>query len=166
MKTIRPATPDDYDAILRLNSAAIPHVNEIDRGELKTLHEQSIELPVVEVDGEVAGFVILLDETAGYASLNFQYFKRHYPHFAYVDRIVIGSTWRRRQLGHTFYAHLARGSAAGKPVIACEVNLKPPNPQSGAFHRAEGFDGVDEQDAEGGAKRVLLMVRHDANFAN
>jgi len=66
MKTIRPATPDDYDAILRLNSAAIPHVHEIDRGELKTLHEQSIELPVVEVDGEVAGFVILLDETAGF----------------------------------------------------------------------------------------------------
>ena len=43
--------------------------------------------------------------------------------------------------------------------VTCEVNVRPPNPGSMAFHRDLGFTVVGEQDTEDGAKRVALMVR-------
>ena len=43
--------------------------------------------------------------------------------------------------------------------MTCEVNLRPPNPGSMAFHRAMGFDEVGTQNTEGGSKTVSLLVK-------
>ena len=109
----------------------------------------------------MAGFLLALAERADYASPNFKYFQQTYDRFIYVDRIVVDPAFKRRGIGAGLYEALfARVPDA--PHITCEVNLRPPNPGSLAFHRALGFEVVGEQDTEAGRKRVALMARTSA----
>jgi predicted GNAT superfamily acetyltransferase len=150
----------DYAQILELNANAVPHVNLIDESTLGDLHRQSLALLVARHDSQpedVAGFLLALPETASYASLNFRYFQDNVARFAYVDRIITSPQFRRLGVGAALYRALF-GLAGSRPVT-CEVNVKPPNPGSMAFHEALGFQKLDEQDTEGGAKRVALLLR-------
>lgn len=162
------ATTGDYPGILALNEAAVPNVNSIDAGVLENLHEQSLLLAVARDtaadDPAIAGFLLALPETATYGSINFGYFKSRYPNFAYVDRVVVNAGYRRGGIGRQLYAFLIE-SAQRKERITCEVNVRPPNPVSLSFHTSLGFAAVAEQDTEGGAKRVALMVRESNSFS-
>jgi predicted GNAT superfamily acetyltransferase len=153
-----PVTADDYAAILELNEASVPHVNRIPLATLEHLHGQSCYCKVARIGPEIVGFLVVLDETAEYESPNFHYFKRHYPSFAYVDRIFISGRHQGLGLGRLLYQDLIDELDGGTPVVTCEVNLDPPNPGSVAFHERLGFVQVDEQHTEGGSKRVALMV--------
>jgi predicted GNAT superfamily acetyltransferase len=44
------------------------------------------------------------------------------------------------------------------PVLFCEVNVRPRNETSLAFHEAIGFREVGQQDTDGGTKRVSLLA--------
>lgn len=148
----------DYQQILALNEEAIPAVNRIDQQALETLHAQSRVLIAARAADRLAGFLLALDESARYDSLNFQYFRRHYPQFVYVDRIVVDPAFRSQGIGTGLYRTLFE-LVSGAPRITCEVNVEPPNPGSLAFHSELGFQIVDHQDTDGGRKRVALMVR-------
>ena len=156
-----PAVANDYEQILKLNELAIPAVNRIGVPELSSLHRQAKALIVARAEGDIAGFLLVLDESADYQSVNYQYFKNHYDQFAYVDRIVVSDQFRRMGIGLGLYEQLFALSG-DSPRIACEVNVVPPNPGSLKFHASLGFLVVDEQDTDQGAKRVALMVRSNA----
>lgn len=157
---IAAATAADYDDVLLLNEEAVPAVNSIPVSRLSELHQQSLYLGVArDGQGALAGFLLVLAETARYDSVNFSYFKRHYDRFAYVDRIVVSAEHRRAGVGLALYQDLLRAVPPQCPMIACEVNVRPPNPTSLAFHQRLGFKAVGEQDTEGGSKRVCLMVK-------
>jgi uncharacterized protein len=152
--------PSDYPAILSLNDDAVPHVNSIPETRLAHLHGQSLYLGVARSDdGRVAGFLLALIETADYDSENFTWFKTRYPQFAYVDRVVVNPDFRRSGVGAALYADLARHLPEDCPYLTCEVNLRPANPESLAFHRKLGFEAVGEQETGGGSKRVCLLAR-------
>jgi predicted GNAT superfamily acetyltransferase len=153
---ITEATAAQYPRILELNEGAVPHVNSIPLATLQHLHGQSVALLVARAGDEIAGFVLALHEFSSYQSMNFQYFKRRYPEFAYVDRIVVNPDFRRSGIGARLYGALI--DTLNKPVLTCEVNVKPPNPGSYGFHQRLGFTEVDQQDTEGGAKRVALLA--------
>ena len=158
--SILPATAADSPDLLSLNEAAIPAVNSIPPSKLAHLHAQSTYLGVARDDtGEVAGFLLALPETADYDSLNFGWFRRHYPAFVYIDRIIVSDRARRAGVGSALYRDLEAHIPAGCPLLTCEVNLRPPNPTSLAFHERMGFGPVGEQDTEGGSKRVCLMAK-------
>lgn len=154
----QPAAVADYPAILNLNETAIPAVNRIDRQMLAGLHRQSKLLIVARSAERIAGFALVLDEQAEYGSPNFQYFRNTYDRFLYMDRIVVGSEFRRSGVGSGLYS-LVFAAAQNAPRVTCEVNVRPANPGSLSFHQHLGFRVVGEQDTEGGAKRVALMVR-------
>ncbi len=90
--------------------------------------------------GDLDAFVLAMDESADYDSPNFQWFRARYPRFVYVDRIVVAASARgrgyARQLYDDLFAHALR---AGHERVVCEVNSRPPNPGSDAFHAALGF---------------------------
>lgn len=152
------ATSADYPAILELNQAAIPEVSSLDASGLADLQRQAVQLTVARSGEEVAGFMLVLKEGADYGSLNYRYFAANYDAFHYVDRIVVGASFRRQGIGAGLYRVLF-DAAADTPRVTCEVNLRPPNPGSVKFHESLGFVIVGEQDTDGGDKRVALMVR-------
>lgn len=158
--TIRPATDDDLAAIAMLNRGAVPAVGEVDDAELWRLVSRSSGT-FVAVDGDaVVGFVLAFGPGADYHSPNYRFFADRYPEFQYVDRVVVDPSYARQGIGARLYDAVDELAATtGSPVVTAEVNVRPPNPASLAFHAARGFVGVGEQDTEDGAKRVRLLVR-------
>ncbi len=159
---IRESRGEDLDTILWLNRGALPAVGDVDERELWRLVEQSATtLVATEGDGGgVVAFAIVFGPGAEYESPNYRFFADRYPSFRYVDRVVVEPAHARHGIGSALYERVvADAEAAGAPVVTAEVNVQPPNQASLAFHAAHGFMGVGEQDTEGGAKRVRLLVR-------
>ena len=76
----------------------------------------------------------------------------------YLDRIAVAPAARRHGVGRAFYTQLVDQLAASVPVLFCEVNVRPHNETSLAFHAAIGFREVGQQDTDGGRKRVSLLA--------
>lgn len=72
---------------------------------------------------------------------------------------MVGRDFRRAGIGAALYAELTRHLPPDCPWLTCEVNLRPANPVSLAFHRSLGFDSVGEQETGGGNKRVCLLAK-------
>ena len=154
---IRDCRVMDYDTLLRLNEDAIPAVNQMTRDELVHLHDQALYLRVAMVGELIAGFLLALRQGADYDSPNYQWFSQRYPIFGYVDRVVVGSLYRGGGVGRLLYDDL-RENCGDARVLCCEVNLRPPNPGSLAFHHVLGFREVEQQTTEDGSKRVSLQT--------
>lgn len=149
----------DRDALLALNSLAVPHVNDIPGELLERLCEQAFQCRVALIGARVAGFMIALPPSADYASANFRWFRQRYPEYVYVDRVVVDPGARRAGIARRFYADLESAACRLSPVLAAEVNIEPPNPASMAFHERIGFREVGRQHTEGGSKHVRLMIK-------
>ena len=157
---ITPVTLADHSTILDLNEQAVPHVNSITIQELTILSEQAFSFKAARVNQQIAGFLLALAPGADYQSPNYRWFSQHYEHFVYVDRIVVVPDYSGLGIGRRLYADLAPAAiGTNASVLTCEVNLRPPNPGSLAFHQKLGFQAVGEQDTDAGQKRVCLMAR-------
>ena len=154
---IRKAKTSDLTGVLEMNEAALPHVSSVCLSDMERYLEQADPFLVIEKDGELSGFMIVLQKGLDYESLNYQFFCNNYESFDYVDRIVIGEKFRGQKLGTGLYSYLFQES--DKKMITCEVNLRPPNPGSLAFHKSLGFNKVAEQETEGGKKSVAMMIK-------
>ena len=154
------ATQADEAELLALNEAAVPHVSSLTTAKLSSLREQSIYTGIARSPkSELVGFILVLDETANYDSVNFGWFHQRYPSFCYVDRIAIAPIFHRQGIGRQLYVTLNNLIQGRYPTLACEVNLRPPNPNSETFHAQLGFAEVGQQDTEGGEKRVVMLTR-------
>ena len=60
-------------------------------------------------------------------------------------------------LGSQLYRDVIETAQSLAPRLTCEVNSKPPNPQSMTFHERFDFVPVGTQQTEGGAKEVSLL---------
>lgn len=153
------AEPAHYDALLQMNAEAVPNVNVISRELLAQLHREAVRFRVAENALGLCGFVLALPQGANYTSLNFRWFQERYATFVYIDRVVVHASQRGAGIGHALYADVESQARKRAPILACEVNLRPPNPRSMAFHERFGFREVGQQDTEEGTKRVRLMAK-------
>ncbi len=155
----REVEPRDLEALLALNNAAVPNVNLLDIHALRHFAETAPWFFVAATSAGLAGFAIVLRPGAIYESLNYRWFSERYDDFVYIDRIVIAEDSRRFGLGRAFYARIAQFAWDVKtPVICAEVNLRPPNLASIDFHKAEGFEEIDQVDRLDG-KRLAMFVK-------
>ncbi len=155
---IRFAQPNDHAAILALNAESVHFLSVLDAPGLLRLDAQAIYHRVVELDGEVAAFLLVLREGSDYTSPNYRWFAEHFNQFLYVDRIVVSAAHQGRGLGARLYDDLfAFARSRGFSRITCEYDLSPPNPASAKFHTRYGFREVATQWL-GGNKQVSLQV--------
>jgi len=157
---LRDAVMADLPAIHAINQANVPAVSDITFAELEWFFSHAAALRVAEIDGDVAGFLLALQPGLDYTSLNYAWFSARYPDFYYIDRVAVGADWRRRGVARALYADVeALARAVAAPLLACEVNLRPRNDVSLAFHEQQGFVEVGRQDTESGRKTVRMLVR-------
>jgi len=157
---LRDFRPDDLDAVHALNQGAQPAVGGETPEGMRALAGMAACFRVAEDDdGRVAGFLIALTPEAPYASLNFRWFRDRYPAFVYVDRIVVRDDVRGTGLGRRFYDDLAVFARGRAPMITCEVNTRPRNDASLAFHDRLGFEAVGEREAGDDGKAVVMLLK-------
>jgi predicted GNAT superfamily acetyltransferase len=157
---IRDATRNDFPAILALNAESVHFLSPLDAVRLQHLHAQAAYHRLVEIDGAIAAFLLVLREGADYDSPNYRWFAQRYAQFLYVDRIVVAAAQQGQRLGALLYDDLiAFAAASGGTQLTCEFDLDPPNPASARFHARYGFREVGRQWLGGGKKQVSLQAR-------
>lgn len=154
---IRPFAESDIAVVTALNNANVPELSELDEAGTQHLAALADAALVAEVDGAFAGFCWVLTPGQPYGSLNYAWFSQAYDDFAYLDRIAVEPAFRRFGIGRAFYTALVERYTGRHARITCEVNIRPMNERSLAFHHALGFHEVGQQDTDGGTKSVSLL---------
>lgn len=156
---IVPLEERHLDAVAALNDAEVPRVSPLGRTGLDDLRPRC-DLTVVaeEPDGSLAGFLLAVAPGMDYVSVNYRWFDDRRDDFLYIDRVVVAPTHRRRGVAASLYEAVEhRARATGRRQITCEVNVRPPNAGSLAFHRSRGFLEVGRQDTSDGRLTVALL---------
>lgn len=160
---IRDVREHELDSVLALNNAAGPTILPFDQARLRHFFETAEYFRVAERDGTLAGFMIGVGSDAAHDSSNFRWFRERYPHFFYIDRIVVASRRRGGGVGRAFYADAQSYAELRYPQLACEVFLDAaadPNLPDPAllFHGSFGFREVGQQVMpETGLRAAMLM---------
>lgn len=163
--TDRPAPLADapshvQDSVLALNQQYVTELSALDRDRLDRLVAGSFY--AAEIAGGDA-FLLAFDQDAGYDSPNFRWFQARHSRFVYIDRVAVAASQRGRGLASILYLDLFDVAlGAGHSLIACEVNVDPPNPASDAFHASHGFEEVGRQRL-GSGKTVRYLIKRLAD---
>ena len=157
--TLRPGTAADAAAVLALNNASVPHVNALSADTLAQIVAMSAHYTVAEDAEGILGFVICIPSGRSYWSDNYNWFGRRYDVFLYLDRVAVASRAQRRGVGRALYDDLHVRAAERWPRIALEVNLRPSNPVSVAFHAAMGYGEVGVREYNDGANAVQMFLK-------
>ena len=142
-------------AVLALNNA---HANELSWLAPERLQHLVINAFAASRIGALDAFLLAFDQDAPYESPNFLWFRTRFPRFVYVDRVVVAPSARGRGLARNLYRDLFEQAAeAEHERVVCEVNSRPPNPESDAFHAALGFVEVGSASIHNGSKDVRYL---------
>ena len=172
---LRSYRPGDLVAVHAINQAEVPAVGDETLDALGHIAEQSAIAIVAEDDedreagaderatgtsvGVIGGFCMVLAPGADYHSGNYRWFSERSDHFVYLDRVAIAPAYQRRGLGRALYAEVERLAVErcpGAKQFALEVNLRPRNDTSLAFHAALGFVEVGQRETSYGALVSLM----------
>ena len=158
--SIRSVQPQELALLLALNQSNLPHVGSISLPEMQHLHSQASYFRLAELADQILGFLIAFEPDADYGSLNFLWFKKRYPEFVYIDRIITAAEARRKGIAFALYRDLEDFATQRQiPLMTCEYNLQPQNDISRQFHQRYGFKEVGTQETENGKKTVSLQIK-------
>jgi predicted GNAT superfamily acetyltransferase len=144
-------------SLLSLNDQNVRETSALDAGKLARMIAAA---RVATVAGPGAAFLLVFDQDADYDSDNFLWFRERFDSFLYIDRVIVGEAHRRLGLGRLLYEDLfRRAERLGFRRIGCEVNIRPPNPVSDAFHARLGFAEVGKGTIGDGSKSVRYLMR-------
>ncbi|MFN8017412.1 MAG: GNAT family N-acetyltransferase [Acidimicrobiales bacterium] len=155
---IRPLASDDAPDVLALNDEVVHKLAPMGADEYAWFLRSSIGAWAAEVDGAFAGFVLLLGPGLAYDSANYRWFSERYGSFVYLDRVAVSAAHRRAGVGRAIYAAVeALAQQRGEPVLL-EVNGRPRNDASLAFHATLGYQEVGTLEHPGD-KLVTMLAK-------
>jgi predicted GNAT superfamily acetyltransferase len=155
---VRDARNADLAAVHAINETAVPHVNSISLERFRDFTREAAYFRVALLNADLAGYLVAFAPGAGYDSVNFLWFRERYRDFIYIDRIAVAERARRHRVASTLYRDFFRFAAPRTRLVTCEVNTRPANTGSMAFHERFGFRPVGTQKTDGGDKSVCLMA--------
>lgn len=141
---VRDVREHELDSILALNNAAGPAILPLDAARLRRFYDSAEYFRVAERDGAMVGFLVGFGSGADHDSSNFRWFRERYPHFFYIDRVVVSSRRRGGGVGRAFYADVQSYAELRYPLLACEVFLEHDNDPVRLFHGSFGFREVGQ----------------------
>lgn len=155
-----PIQPAHHAAILRNNQAFVHWLSPLDQRALIDLLGQA-DYAQQRQDGEAA--LIAYDGHGPYRHKNVDWLCARLDNFFYIDRVVIGMAAQGQGVGRVLYADVeCAARARGHTHIACEVNTRPDNHGSHAFHQSLGYTPIGDVDYGnngGGDLSVRYYVR-------
>ena len=144
-------------AVLALNNM---HAKELSWLEPERLQYLTAHAFAARRIGALDAFLLAFDQDAPYDSPNFLWFRTRFPRFVYVDRVVVATSARGRGLARALYRDLfVQAATAGHTCVVCEVNSRPPNPESDALHAALGFVEIGRASIHNDSKDVRYLSR-------
>ena len=156
---VRDATVADHPVVHSMNNAATPEVNALAPHEFEWLVSHATYFRVLEDAEGVAGFLLCLASGLDYWSENYKWFTARHAQFLYVDRVVVAERVRGSGAGRALYEDLHAFASGRWPRIVSEVNIRPPNPASIAFHERLGYAAVGVREYADGANAVRMFER-------
>ncbi|MFW5905125.1 MAG: GNAT family N-acetyltransferase [bacterium] len=156
---LRDAVADDVRSVHALNQANLPAVGSTSLEKMQWYLDEASCFRVVEVDGEIAAYLVAMTPEVPYDSGNFLWFRERGRDFVYIDRVAVAESHRGEGIGRALYRDVeVFARRVGARRLTCEVNVRPRNEGSLRFHAALGFRGLEERDTDYGP-RVLMMER-------
>ena len=130
-----------HAAVLALNAQHEVETAPLDAAGLEARLRHACAAPaVLDQHGRLAGFLLAYAEESRLDAINFRWVQGHLNGFVYIDRVIVDPAARGNGVGRQLYAEAeAVARRRGARWLACEVNAKPPNPVSDAFHARLGF---------------------------
>ena len=162
---IRDVREHELDSVLALNNAAGPAILPLDAARLRHLHDTAEYFRVAERDGALTGFLIGFGSHAAHQSSNFAWFREHYPHFFYIDRVVVASRRRGGGVGRALYADVQSYAELRYPQLACEVFLQPGTDHALLFHGSFGFREVGQHVMDEHDVRASMLMKPLCSYA-
>ncbi|HTU79628.1 MAG TPA: GNAT family N-acetyltransferase [Solirubrobacteraceae bacterium] len=154
---LRELTRADWPAALALNAASAAQLSELDEPRLAWLCSLAHRCVAVECGGKLAAFALAIAPGTAYDSENYRWFGARFERFLYLDRIAVAAQLRRRGIATRVYDAM-EAAAAPLARMVCEVNVRPANRASLAFHRSRGYVERGRL-RHGERKQVALMVK-------
>ena len=132
-------TSADDAAVLALNAAAEGLVEPLGPDRLDWLRLIAAHAAVIDLDGEIAGFVLTFAPGSAHDGLEFQWFTETYAdRFQHLDRIVVAEPHRRKGIATAVYRAVER-SAKPFDRLVCGIRSDPPDVAGLAFHAGRDF---------------------------
>jgi len=151
----------DLPQVRELNDAAVPAVTPITMDELAALFALcDVRLVATDRDHNLLAFLLSMGPGQPYGSENYGWFEERGVRHQYIDRIVVSPLAKGTGIGRALYESVfERARERGASEVTAEVNIRPANPGSIAFHERLGFRQLAEQETHGGEIRVSLFSR-------
>lgn len=140
---------------LALNNQFSRETSKLDAAKFEIMIENSIAAFAIAPD---IGFFLAYDEKSNYDGIHFQYLKRKFKNFIYLDRIIVKKSEQGLGIGTSLYECLFDiAEDAGIENILCEVNIEPLNEVSIEFHSMLGFEDIEDRKIEEIGKTVRYL---------
>ncbi len=151
----------DVPTVTALNNAAYPAVTTLTEEEMADLFSLcDISLVATNRDKQVAAFLLSINMGKPYESENYRWFEERGVRHQYIDRIVVSPSAKGTGIGRALYESVfEHARQCGANEVTAEINVRPANPSSMAFHERLGFQRLSEQETKGGSVRVALLAR-------
>ena len=171
----------DLQTVVGLNNAEVPAVTTLDEARAAELVDMcAAALCVVDLgadtavvladggdggdipgaDGTVCAFCFVMPPGVAYTSANYRWVSEHFDSFIYLDRICVSPNARRQGLGAKLYAAVRVAAAHSVPEakdFVLEVNSRPANDVSLAFHQSMGFVEVGRAEPYDDGTEVVYL---------